>query len=152
MFNVGPAEVVVILLVALIVFGPQRLPEAARTFGRVMSEVRRVSAGFQQEMRSAFEDADAASHRPESVPLASAVAEAQPPADGADAPGAAAEGSPAGDGARSGDSRDATTSAAPRATPAPPTATQPGVAPAVGEALGEIVGPDGDGDGEHRGD
>ena len=44
-----------ILLVALIILGPQRLPEAARQVGRAMSELRRLSSGFQAEMRDAME-------------------------------------------------------------------------------------------------
>ena len=48
MFNIGGGEVLVILLLALIVLGPQRLPEAARQVGKVMGELRRMSSGFQQ--------------------------------------------------------------------------------------------------------
>ena len=55
MFNVGTPELLVILLVALIILGPQRLPEAARQVGRAMSELRRLSSGFQAEMRDAME-------------------------------------------------------------------------------------------------
>ncbi len=57
MFSVGGGEIFVILLVALIVLGPDKLPEAARKIGNVMGEVRRMSAGFQDEMRAAIEDA-----------------------------------------------------------------------------------------------
>ncbi len=56
MFNVGGGEVLVILLVALIVLGPDKLPETARKIGNVMGEVRRMSAGFQNEMRAVIED------------------------------------------------------------------------------------------------
>jgi sec-independent protein translocase protein TatB len=56
-FSLGGGEVLVILLVALIVLGPDKLPEAARKIGNVMGEVRRMSAGFQNEMRAAIEDA-----------------------------------------------------------------------------------------------
>ena len=61
MFNVGGPEVLVILLLALIVLGPQRLPEAARQLGRARAELRKLSTGFQQELRTAFdEETDAA--------------------------------------------------------------------------------------------
>jgi sec-independent protein translocase protein TatB len=56
-FSLGGGEVLVILLVALIVLGPDKLPEAARKIGNVMGEIRRMSAGFQNEMRAAIEDA-----------------------------------------------------------------------------------------------
>jgi sec-independent protein translocase protein TatB len=60
MFNIGGGEVLVILLVALIVLGPQRLPEAARKVGTVIGEVRRMATGFQSEIKTAFEDAEIA--------------------------------------------------------------------------------------------
>ena len=40
MFNVGPLELVVVLIIALIVLGPQRLPDVARSVGRGMREFR----------------------------------------------------------------------------------------------------------------
>jgi Tat protein translocase TatB subunit len=55
MFNVGGGELLVILLVALIVLGPDKLPDAARKIGNVMGEIRRMSAGFQEEVRSAMD-------------------------------------------------------------------------------------------------
>jgi sec-independent protein translocase protein TatB len=55
MFNVGGGEILVILLVALIVLGPAQLPKAARQVGQVMSEIRRISSGFQQELTSALD-------------------------------------------------------------------------------------------------
>ncbi|MBW8826393.1 MAG: twin-arginine translocase subunit TatB [Acidobacteria bacterium] len=55
MFNVGTPELLVILLVALIILGPQRLPEAARQLGKAMAELRRLSGGFQAEMREAMD-------------------------------------------------------------------------------------------------
>jgi len=58
MFNVGPGELVAILALALIVLGPQRLPEAVRTVGRVVGELRRISSGFQEELRNALDDSD----------------------------------------------------------------------------------------------
>jgi sec-independent protein translocase protein TatB len=56
MFNVGGGELLVIFLVALIVLGPAKLPEVARQICGVMREVRRISSGFQDEMRAAMED------------------------------------------------------------------------------------------------
>ncbi|MGH9863780.1 MAG: twin-arginine translocase TatA/TatE family subunit [Candidatus Acidiferrales bacterium] len=48
-------HLVIIVLVALIVFGPEKLPELARTFGKVMAEFRRATgdlrAGFEEHMR-----------------------------------------------------------------------------------------------------
>ncbi|MGH9268803.1 MAG: Sec-independent protein translocase protein TatB, partial [Acidimicrobiales bacterium] len=62
--NVGAPEVLVILLVALIVLGPARLPEAARQVGKVLGEVRRVASGFQNEIRDAVNQPAAAAAPP----------------------------------------------------------------------------------------
>jgi Tat protein translocase TatB subunit len=51
MFGIGLPELFVILAVALIVLGPQRLPEVARMLGRVYGQLRRASEEFQQTIR-----------------------------------------------------------------------------------------------------
>jgi len=56
MFNVGGSELLIILLVALVVLGPEKLPDAVRQAGKVIGEFRRVSAGFQREVQSAMND------------------------------------------------------------------------------------------------
>lgn len=53
--SLGPAEIMVILVVALIVLGPKRLPEAGRQVGKALAEVRRWSQGFQSEVRNVLE-------------------------------------------------------------------------------------------------
>jgi sec-independent protein translocase protein TatB len=55
-FNVGTPELLVILLVALIVLGPDKLPNAARQVGRYLGEFRRMSSGFQTELRDALQE------------------------------------------------------------------------------------------------
>ena len=40
MFNISPLEIMVLLVIALIVLGPQRLPEMARSVGKGMREFR----------------------------------------------------------------------------------------------------------------
>ncbi len=54
MGSIGPVEILVVLVVALLVLGPQKLPDAARAVGRAIGEVRRYTSGFQDEMRDAF--------------------------------------------------------------------------------------------------
>ena len=42
MLNIGPQELILILIVALVVVGPQRLPELGRTIGRALREFRKI--------------------------------------------------------------------------------------------------------------
>jgi len=56
MGNLGGLEVLVIFLVALIVLGPSKLPDAAKQVGKAVNELRRISGGFQREMREALQD------------------------------------------------------------------------------------------------
>lgn len=53
MLNVGGWEILVILLLALIVLGPERLPEAARQIGKMVSTVRGMANGFTREFQEA---------------------------------------------------------------------------------------------------
>jgi len=50
MFNVGPTELLVILVLALMVFGPKRLPEMSRQIGRGLREFRRATQDVQSEL------------------------------------------------------------------------------------------------------
>jgi Tat protein translocase TatB subunit len=119
--SLGPAEILVILVVALIVLGPSRLPEAGRQVGKALAEVRKWSQGFQEELRSTIDPdatrpsysqpqpgytppppATAAEQAPpataaEQAPPATAAEQAPPPAGAADAatpPATAAEQAP----------------------------------------------------------
>jgi Tat protein translocase TatB subunit len=63
----GGPELMVIVLIALIVLGPQQLPKAMRTMGNVMAEIRKISSGFQTEMRNAMDSiTDDAPAKPQS--------------------------------------------------------------------------------------
>ena len=56
MGNLGGGEILVILLLGLLVLGPERLPGAVRQAGKALRQVRKVTVGFQEELRSAVED------------------------------------------------------------------------------------------------
>jgi Tat protein translocase TatB subunit len=62
-----PGEIVLILLLAFILFGPKKLPEMARTWGKFMAEFKKASNEFQgqihEEIRKMeLEDANPAKH------------------------------------------------------------------------------------------
>jgi TatA/E family protein of Tat protein translocase len=48
--NVGPPEILVILIVALLVFGPKRLPEVGRQVGSAVREIRRMQDAVRGEI------------------------------------------------------------------------------------------------------
>ncbi|MBE0640738.1 MAG: twin-arginine translocase subunit TatB, partial [Bacteroidales bacterium] len=49
--DISSGELLVILLVAFLVFGPRRVPEMARQAGKWMNEVRRVTSDIRNEIR-----------------------------------------------------------------------------------------------------
>jgi sec-independent protein translocase protein TatA len=53
-FNIGPAELMVIFVLALLVFGPKKLPEVSRQIGRGIREFRRASDQIQGEIHGAL--------------------------------------------------------------------------------------------------
>lgn len=56
MFNLQGSEIIVILLIALVVLGPERLPDAVRRFMHTYNELKKMGSGFQSEIRTAFEE------------------------------------------------------------------------------------------------
>jgi Tat protein translocase TatB subunit len=80
-FNVGTPELLVILLVALIVLGPNKLPDAARQVGKFVGEMRRMSTGFQSELRDAMQEPVSTASPPrrsDPVPKATPAADIKP--------------------------------------------------------------------------
>lgn len=56
MFNLQGSEIIVILLLALVVLGPEKLPDAVRKFTQTYSEIKKMSSGFQSELKSALDE------------------------------------------------------------------------------------------------
>lgn len=52
MFGVGLSELAVLIIVGLVVFGPDRLPEYARSAGRTLRKIREFSDNARDEIRS----------------------------------------------------------------------------------------------------
>ena len=50
MFGIGMPELIVILVIALIVIGPQKLPDLARSLGKGLGEFRRATEDFKRNI------------------------------------------------------------------------------------------------------
>ena len=76
-FNLGPAELMIVLAIALVVFGPKKLPEIGRGVGNALREFNKARNDFMDSLNSEVDRVDptpatsnshAASSLPESVP------------------------------------------------------------------------------------
>ncbi len=56
MGNVGFPEILVIAVIGLLVFGPKKLPEMARTAGRVLHEFKRVTGELTEELKAGLDE------------------------------------------------------------------------------------------------
>ena len=56
MFNLQGSEIIIILLLALVVLGPDKLPDAVRRFSQTFSELKKMGSGFQTELKSALDE------------------------------------------------------------------------------------------------
>src|SRR2546423_5044235 len=70
--GMGPGELLLVLVLALIVFGPDKMPEIARQIGKTVGELRRVSSEVTREIQRSIEDEPPRSgprivHQPPSV-------------------------------------------------------------------------------------
>jgi len=89
MFGIGMTELIVIFAIALIVLGPKRLPEIARSLGRGIAEFRRASMDLRREFMDASDEAHIAPPQITDAASASKPAAAAPsaaPAPPAEAP------------------------------------------------------------------
>ena len=58
MGNIGFPELIIIFVVALLVFGPKRLPELGRSLGRGLTEFRRASSELKSSIEREIEAAE----------------------------------------------------------------------------------------------
>ncbi|HEY9783911.1 MAG TPA: twin-arginine translocase TatA/TatE family subunit [Candidatus Obscuribacterales bacterium] len=64
MFNVGPGEIALVFGLALLLFGPKKLPELGRALGQGLGNFKKSLTDAQHEMKQAMEIEDK-SHRTE---------------------------------------------------------------------------------------
>lgn len=68
MFGIGFPELIIILLLALIVLGPQRLPELARTLGRGFAMLKRAADDAQGQVRDELRVVEESTTEPPAAP------------------------------------------------------------------------------------
>ncbi|CAB4715907.1 MAG: hypothetical protein F2668_08795 [Actinobacteria bacterium] len=56
MFNVTGGELIIILAVALVVLGPERIPEVARSAGRMINKIKTMTEGFSSGVSDVMDD------------------------------------------------------------------------------------------------
>jgi TatA/E family protein of Tat protein translocase len=81
--TLGGPELLLILVLALIVFGPRKLPEVGRSMGKMLAEFRKASHEFQRTIEDEVEAEKARPPLPAPAAAAPAapVADPQPPAE-----------------------------------------------------------------------
>jgi len=72
MFGIGMTELMVIFVIGLVVLGPKRLPELARSLGRSMAEFRRASNDMRREFMAVSDEVKIEPPPLESPPVAKA--------------------------------------------------------------------------------
>ena len=84
MFNIGMTEVLVILTIGLLVIGPKKLPELARSLGKGLAEFRRASTEMRREFLEVADEAridpptEQTPEQPEPVPEPKSESEPNP--------------------------------------------------------------------------
>jgi len=98
--SLGPAEILVVLVIALLVFGPDKMPDIAKQVGKGFREFRRVQQHLKSELRDVVSEFDSPStatvdqHAVPMLPPKDATPEGATPDGATPAPEAATESTP----------------------------------------------------------
>jgi sec-independent protein translocase protein TatA len=95
--GLGGPEMVVIMLIVLVLFGGDKLPEFARGLGKSIREFKKAAAGVEEEFKRALEESDTKKAAPKILPVTTAVVvepAALPPAPATDSTLAIADTTP----------------------------------------------------------
>lgn len=77
--NIGPWELILILGIALVVFGPGKLPEAGKAIGKAMNEFKKASSGVKEEFQDALAIKDEVKKAGSDFSLANVIKEEEKP-------------------------------------------------------------------------
>ena len=58
MFGIGLLKLLIIAIIALLVVGPEKLPELAKTLGKGLSEFKKATEGITEDIKEALKDGD----------------------------------------------------------------------------------------------
>ncbi len=79
--SIGPLEILVVSVIALIVFGPHRLPEIARTVGKTLAELKRMATDVRADFEEGMKVEDAEDEPVEDEPVEDESVEDEPVED-----------------------------------------------------------------------
>jgi len=82
--NIGPVELILILIIALVVFGPGKLPDVANSLGKSVREFRRAASDITEATK--VDPETPATNQPAAAPAPNALADSSAPNQLAEAP------------------------------------------------------------------
>jgi sec-independent protein translocase protein TatA len=77
--SIGFGEIVVILLLALIIFGPKRLPEMGKTVGKSLRDFRRATTEIKSELREGLDEVPSVQAEERAKGVAQPKSQPEPP-------------------------------------------------------------------------